>query len=144
MVIGKIGLVGLMPHSGAMCLLDGVVSWNEIAIRCVAESHRRADHPLGCGGLLPIAAGIEYAAQAMAVHGGLTGSLARQPRAGYLASLRDVVFGAQRLDTLASVLVIDVERQLMAGARVIYDFRLSCEGTVILSGRAAVVLEACN
>ena len=45
--------------------------WNAERISCVSRSHRAADNPLRAGGRLGIACGIEYAAQAMAVHGAL-------------------------------------------------------------------------
>ena len=57
-----------IPHQGRMCLLDRVLSWDEQQVCCVAQGHQAADHPLRAEGRLGIAVGIEYAAQAMAVH----------------------------------------------------------------------------
>lgn len=141
MRIGRDELARLIPHAGAMCLLDAVVSWDGDSIRCMAESHRWEGHPLARDGRLPASAGIEYAAQAMAIHGSLTAATSGASRAGYLASLRNVTLATQRLDTLPSPLVIDAVRQCAEGAGVIYDFVVSCAGATILSGRAAVVLE---
>ena len=58
-----------VPHAGAMCLLDSVVSWDEQHIECRAASHASPTHPLAQDGRLPATAAIEYAAQAMALHG---------------------------------------------------------------------------
>jgi predicted hotdog family 3-hydroxylacyl-ACP dehydratase len=91
---------------------------------------------------LPAVCGIEYAAQAMATHGGLAGSTRGRPRAGYLASLRDVVCRRDRLDDLDGDLVVDAERVLGDEGRVIYEFKVWVGKLEVLSGRAAVVLEA--
>ena len=135
-------IAGLIPHGGAMCLLDGVVHWDENRIRCVSRSHLDAANPLRAGGRLPAVCGIEYAAQAMATHGGLTGGTRGRPRAGYLASLRDVVCRRDRLDDLDGDLVVEAERVLADEGRVIYEFKIWVGKLEVLSGRAAVVLEA--
>ena len=132
----------MIPHAGAMCLLDGVVSWDENRIRCVSRSHLDTGNPLRAGGRLPAVCGIEYAAQAMAVHGGLAGKTRGRPRAGYLASVRGVTCRRERLDDLDGSLFVEAVRVLGDEARVIYEFRLWVGETEVLSGRAAVVLDA--
>lgn len=132
----------LIPHAGAMCLLDGVVEWDENRIRCVSDSHIDTANPLRAGGRLPAVCGIEYAAQAMAVHGGLAGKTRGKPRAGLLASVRDVVCRRDRLDDLPGSLFVEAVRVMGDEGRVIYEFRLWVGETEILSGRAAVVLDA--
>jgi len=134
-------IAGLIPHAGAMCLLDGVVSWDEKRIRCVSRSHLDNDNPLRAGGRLPAVCGIEYAAQAMAVHGGLAVGDRARPRAGYLASVRDLVCRRERLDDLDGDLVVEAARLMGDEDRVIYQFRLWVGEMEILSGRAAVVLD---
>ena len=59
-----------------MCLLDEVLSWDATRIRCRSNTHRTADNPLRAHGRLGAACGIEYAAQAMAVHGALVAASA--------------------------------------------------------------------
>jgi len=135
-------IAALIPHAGAMCLLDGVVAWDENHIRCMGESHRDPGNPLRAGGQLLAVCGIEYAAQAMAAHGGLAGKVRGRPRAGYLASLRDVVCLRTRLDDLEGSLFVDVVRVMGDGNHVIYEFRLWVGSVEVLSGRAAVVLDA--
>ena len=130
----------LIPHAGAMCLLDAVEEWDDRRIRCVSRTHRSADNPLHADGRLPAVCGVEYAAQAMAVHGGLVGKTAGRPRAGYLASLRNVVCRSDRLDDLSGDLVVDAELLAGDGARVIYRFVLRVGDVEVLSGQAAVVL----
>jgi predicted hotdog family 3-hydroxylacyl-ACP dehydratase len=138
--IGKAEIAALIPHAGAMCLLDSVVFWDRASIVCVASGHRDAEHPLARDGRLDCVCGIEYAAQAMAVHGGLTAG--RRPEAGYLASVRDVICHTGRLDLAEDD--IEVTATLLAGdvAGAIYGFRLRRGEVTIMEGRAAVVIDA--
>jgi predicted hotdog family 3-hydroxylacyl-ACP dehydratase len=140
-LIDKRGIAARIPHAGTMCLLDTVISWDKTMIACAAISHTDPDNPLRAGGCLPAIAGIEYAAQAMAMHGSLTGEGAR-PAAGYLASVRDVVCSVERLDLLQGAILVTAELLIAAGARVIYRFDLTCSGQSVLRGRAAVVIDA--
>jgi len=141
MLVNRAQIAGLIPHAGAMCLLDGVVSWDENRIRCVSGSHRDTANPLRVDGRLPAVCGIEYVAQAMAVHGGLARQNQPRPRAGYLASVRGVTCRRERLDDLDGSLFVEAVRTLGDETRVIYDFRLWVGEMEILSGRAAVVLD---
>ena len=68
-------IAALIPHSGSMCLVDRVLSWGDDMIRCSSDSHHRSDHPLRRNGRLGAVHLVEYAVQAMAIHGAL---LARQ------------------------------------------------------------------
>ncbi|MEO7728912.1 MAG: hydroxymyristoyl-ACP dehydratase [Burkholderiales bacterium] len=142
MALTRSDIAALIPHAGAMCLLDGVVRWDATHISCIARSHRDVDNPLRAGGRLDALCGIEYAAQAMAVHGGLAGSVGARPKAGYLVSLRDVICRESRLDNLHGDLVVDAERLMGDEGRVIYQFALRVGAAAIMSGRATVVLDA--
>lgn len=141
MRVTRAEIAALIPHSGAMCLLDGVVHWDEQRIRCTSRSHLDAGNPLRAGGRLPAVCGVEYAAQAMAVHGGLSRKASARPRTGYLASLRDVACNRDCLDDLEGDLVVEAELVMGDGDRVIYDFKLWVGEAEVLSGRAAVVLD---
>ena len=142
MLVTREKIAELIPHAGHMCLLDGVLQWDASRIVCVSRSHRAADNPLRANGRLPAVCGVEYAAQAMAVHGGLAGNFARKPRAGYLASLRDVECARDRLDDLDGDLVVEAERLAGDGTHMIYRFRLRVGDAEVLSGQALVALEA--
>ncbi|WP_322029595.1 3-hydroxylacyl-ACP dehydratase [Paraburkholderia sp. J76] len=144
--IDRAWIAARIPHSGAMCLLDGVQAWDETRIRCTAASHRDPQNPLRSRERLAAVCGVEYAAQAMAVHGALLGAMdgaaAARPRAGFLASVRNVQAHVERLDTIAAPLVIEAERVSGGGNTVLYDFTVRGEGRVLLTGRAAVMLDA--
>ena len=144
-----------IPHKGCMCLLDEVLSWDAVRIRCRSTSHRRADNPLRAHGRLGAACGIEYAAQAMAVHGALVaasaplastvatsvrGSIA--PAVGYLASVRNVALYVARLDDLPGDLIAAAQRITGDDRTVLYEFAVSCAGQELLRGRAGIVFDA--
>jgi len=131
-----------IPHQGDMCLLDSVAEWSPARIRCRATSHRRADHPLRADGRLSAVCGIEYAAQAMAVHGALLAPAHRPPRPGYLASVRGVDLHAGRLDDLDDDLDIEAERLSGDDDTILYRFELRSGGRLLLGGRAVVILDA--
>jgi predicted hotdog family 3-hydroxylacyl-ACP dehydratase len=142
MLMNRAQIAGLIPHEGTMCLLDGVLQWDASRIVCLSRNHRAADNPLRANGRLPAVCGVEYAAQAMAVHGGLAGGFVRKPRAGYLASLRDVECLRDCLDDLDGDLVVEAERLAGDGAHVIYRFRLRVGDVEVLSGQALVALDS--
>ncbi|HEV2009093.1 MAG TPA: hydroxymyristoyl-ACP dehydratase [Burkholderiales bacterium] len=142
MALTKAEIAALIPHAGAMCLLDGVVHWDAVNIRCLSRSHRDPENPLRADGQLRAVCGIEYAAQAMAVHGALAGIVGAKPKAGYLASVRDVACRKSRLDDLEGELIVDAGQLMGDEGRVIYQFTLRVGEIEVLSGRATVVLEA--
>ena len=142
MLIDRPRLASLIPHAGTMSLLDGVESWDEARIRCLTVTHRSISNPLRRAGQLGVLCGVEYAAQAMAVHAALaTDEMAGPPRAGYLASLRTVRCHIDRLDRLSGTLVVKAERLFGETSRMIYRFSLSHDGVVLLDGRAGVMIE---
>ena len=128
-----------IPHQGKMCLLDEVIEWTTGNIRCRSESHRYEDNPLRTHGRLGAACGIEYAAQAMAVHGALLNSgtsPARRP--GMLASVRGLTMRVERLDDIAGSLVASATFVHGDGAMVLYEFNLADATRVLLTGRATI------
>jgi len=140
-LIDHAAIARLVPHAGAMCLLAGVTRWDDAGIDCIAEGHRAATNPLRRDGRLGILCGVEYAAQAMALHGALRAPGDR-PRGGFLASLRNVAWHTDRLDLLPGPLLVAAERLHGEADRVIYNFELRHGDHLLLEGRAAVVLAA--
>jgi predicted hotdog family 3-hydroxylacyl-ACP dehydratase len=138
MVLSRDAIAGLIPHGGSMCLLHEVLHVDDEGITCRAISHRDADHPLREEGILPALSGIEYAAQAMAVHGALRES--RGPRPGVLAAVRDVVLNVERLDDIPDDLVLTARRLLDDRNRLLYEFEVRAGARELMRGRAVVVL----
>ncbi len=128
-----------IPHQGRMCLLQAAERWDNTEIVCSAISHLAPDHPLRNLQGLPIIAGIEYAAQAMAVHGALLAQPGQPPEVGYLTSVRNVQWFAARLDDVGAPLRIQATRISGNEMSLLYDFSIYCEVRLMLSGRAGVL-----
>jgi predicted hotdog family 3-hydroxylacyl-ACP dehydratase len=131
-----------IPHQGDMCLLQRVEQWSSHHVRCIAISHREKNNPLRARGLLPAAAGIEYAAQGMAVHGALLAPQQVPARSGFLASVRGAILHVGRLDDITADLIVEATLFSSDGNNVLYDFSVRAEDRTLLEGRAAVILDA--
>ena len=148
MILNRKAIAALIPHEGAMCLLDAVISADDDSIVCRAVGHRDAGHPLRDGDILPAVCGIEYAAQAMAVHGALMDKALDKAagnargRPGMLAAARDVVLNVERLDDIADDLIVSARRLVAENGALLYEFALHAGGRELARGRAAVVLSA--
>ncbi|MBX6373879.1 MAG: hydroxymyristoyl-ACP dehydratase [Acetobacteraceae bacterium] len=131
----------LVPHQGAMCLLDAIAAWDATRIVALALSHRDPHNPLRRegDGALPAICGVEYALQAMAAHGALRAAGRPQP-AGYLSSLRGVEIGAERLDDLPGPLLVTAEALATEARGFIYRFAVEGGGRRLLAGQAAIIL----
>lgn len=128
-----------IPHSGAMCLLHSVQAWDDTSITCTATNHRDNTHPLRVNEQLPMLCGIEYGAQAMAVHGSLREN--NSQKEGYLVSVRDVTCHAARLDTIAGELTVRAEVQQAADNISHYRFSLHSASQCLLEGLAMVMIK---
>jgi predicted hotdog family 3-hydroxylacyl-ACP dehydratase len=131
-------ILELIPHQGAMCLLESALAWSAIDITCVARSHLSPENPLRRHDRLYPVCGIEYGLQAAALHGGLLDGT-RQP-VGYLAALRDVNMRTERLDDPSiGLLRVTATQEICTPQGLIYRFALTAErGTELLSGRATL------
>lgn len=131
----------LIPHRGAMCLIDAVVDHDDERLHARTASHRRADNPLRTDGRLRALHLCEYGAQAMAVHGALLAQAAGgRALPGVLVSLRAVELNAERVDDLPGDLDVYAERLLAGESSWQYAFRVEYTGVVLAQGRAAVMV----
>jgi len=133
-------IAGRIPHQGNMCLLNAVLRWDEQHIVCEATSHTDPTHPLRDAGRLGAAIGVEYAAQAMAVHGALLAAAEAPPTQGYLTSVRSLKLHVLRLDDQASALRVQAERLSGDARLILYQFSVHSGERCLLEGRASVVL----
>jgi predicted hotdog family 3-hydroxylacyl-ACP dehydratase len=157
----------LLPHAGAMCLLEAVLAWDPQSITCLSLSHHAPDNPLRGPAGLSSANGIEYAAQAMALHAALVGGagqrraaaptaeqiveqvsrqagepVGKQTPHGVLASVRAVQLHVPRLDVFTGEL--RVRAVLLSGdpRTAIYAFSVLDGERALLDGRASVLFSA--
>ena len=125
-----------------MCLLENVLEWSEQRIVCEALSHADPANPLRAAERLGAAVGVEYAAQAMAVHGALLAQSDAAPTQGYLTSVRGLSLHVDRLDDLAGPLRITAERLSGDTRLILYQFHIHHGERCLIEGRASVVLDA--
>ena len=139
--LDRAGIAARIPHQGDMCLLDRLERWDAKAIYCTTARHADPANPLRTAGGLLAPTAIEFAAQAMALHGGLLAEADTEPSAGYIASVRAVKFGAATLHDRPAPLHLHAERLSGDARQVMYAFRvLDGAGQSVAEGRAVVVL----
>lgn len=142
LIIGKAALCRLIPHHGTMCLLDTVGRWDDTSIMCTTASHRDATNPLRRDNRLEAICGLEYAAQAMAVHVGLLQQgKERRLAVGYLGAVKSLMLRAARLDDVKGDLTVQATRLVGEVSSFIYAFRVSVERQELLDGRASIFLK---
>ncbi len=140
-IVSAAQIARLIPHADDMCLLAGVRRFDAQSIACSATSHRLLQNPLREQGVLHAVCGVEYAAQAMAVHGALLHGLGdRPPRGGRLAGVRALELKVNRLDDIDADL--DICATLIMGDEnsMVYEFTLSDGTRNLLTGKATIVL----
>ena len=128
----------LVPHAGAMCLLDAVTEWSTQSIACTSALPG-PDHPLARNRRVPAIVATEYAAQATAVHGALLED-ANRPCAGMLATLVDVRLADAEIPDEGDFLSIRADLLSRSSAGCMYSFVVGTGSGPIASGRLLVVL----
>ena len=139
-MLGREAIAALIPHQGAMCLLDRVVEWVKDHVVLATGTHRAIDNPLRLDGRLRAVHLCEYGAQAMAVHGGLSAQAdGRAAQPGFLVSLRDVKLTVDFVDQLSGELLVTARRLLESAGSWQYSFEVTHDGATIATGRAAII-----
>jgi predicted hotdog family 3-hydroxylacyl-ACP dehydratase len=139
-MIERAEIARMVPHAGAMCLLDSVVAWDGMRIVCHSDRHHATDNPLRVRDRLSAIHAIEFAAQAMAVHRCLTAEDGARPAYGMLVSVRQCAFSTDRLDAQGSPLVIEATRIASTSDAFTYGFVVGASGAPIARGRASILL----
>jgi len=128
----------LLPHTGAMCLLAAVERWDAHSIVCHATSHLEHDNPLRCEGRLEAIAAVEYASQAIALHGMLRAGARSSPRVGYLGKLSAIELTCDTLDASGEPLVVRVTLCAENRDGCIHEFDVSAGGQRVAHGRILI------
>src|SRR5580658_2112697 len=132
-----------IPHSGAMRLLDAVLSWDDQSIVCSASSHVDPANPLRDNGVCSSVHAVEYAAQAMAVPGSLLAPDDRNARLElvYVATFRGVEIHPGALDERENAISNIVAKRVASlpnGWN--YEFSVASEEVVLARGKTVVVV----
>lgn len=132
----------LLPHAGNARMIERVLRWDDDEILAATTQHQAPDNPLRRDGRLAAVHLVEFAAQAMAIHGGLRDTAAgREPQPALLVSVRDVVLTCDRIDDLAGELEITARVLLAQPGNWQYSFNVTHQGTQIASGRIAAMAQ---
>lgn len=138
--VGRAAIEALIPHRGAMCLLERVLEWDAEHVLLATATHRSPGNPLRSRGRLRALHLCEYGAQAMAVHGGLRARAAGgNARPGLLVSLRDVVLYRDDVGDLPGELEVEARQLLTTDSGWQYAFEVRHAGERLAAGRAAVL-----
>ena len=140
--ITKAEFCRLIPHHGSMCLLDRVEQWDDTGLVCTTASHRDRANPLRRDNQLDAICGLEYAAQAMAVHVGLLEQgKERRLAVGYLGAVKNLMLHATRLDNVKEDMTVQATRLVGEAGSFIYAFQVLVEQQALLDGRASIFLK---
>jgi predicted hotdog family 3-hydroxylacyl-ACP dehydratase len=141
--LDRAGIAARIPHGEPMCLLDGLLSWSADDIVCRAGDQADPAHPLRLADVLPSACALEFASQAMALHGSLCSPAGDGRTPGLLASARNVRLHVQRLDDAPGPLRVHARRLAGDAGQAMYGFELhDAHGRLLVDGRATVVFGA--
>lgn len=138
----RTAIAGRIPHQGRMCLLDAVLQHDDAGIVCTSHSHLLADNPLRHNGVLGAATGVEYAAQAMALHCALLAGNEPRARSGYLTSVRALELHADTLDETPQPLCIKASRLALNDNTAMYQFSIHAGERLLVQGRLSAVIDA--
>ncbi|MDH5428817.1 MAG: 3-hydroxylacyl-ACP dehydratase [Nitrospirota bacterium] len=140
--LSKLELSKYLPHGDTMCLLSSVTHWDSSSINCRTSTHRHQDNPLQQHGVLGILCGLEYAAQAMGVHVGLTQNISEHNASvGYLGAIRDIQVNQPTFQQIAEDLTIEAHLLLEQHMSFIYAFSIKAREEILLQGRASIFIQ---
>lgn len=125
----------LLPHAGSMCLIERVVAHDDAHIVCTSSSHCDNDNPLRSADALAALHAIEYGAQAMAVHGRLTGNTGGVCA---LVAAREVEMRIDWLSDIFEPLQITATVIMKNNRAATYRFSVQADNRLLVSGRLTV------
>ncbi len=125
-----------------MCLLSSVTHWDHSSITCLTSTHYDQDNPLRRHGILEMLSGLEYAAQAMGIHVGLTQNISEHNASvGYLGAIRDIQVCYPTFQQIMDDLTIEASLVLEQHMSFIYAFSIKAREAILLQGRASIFIQ---
>jgi len=122
--LSRVEIERLLPQKGAMCLIDAALEVTADGIVCLANV-RTDGHPLGEVQGVPALHGVEYGAQAAALHRLIHNGEQGKVIGGLLLQVRDLHFFVDHLDRLPQPLRISARCAMASSeiARYIFEIR---------------------
>ncbi len=141
-MIDDSGWRDLIPHKGAMCLLDELVARDDSSVHMRTTRHRDPHNPLRRDGRLHAVNLIEIGAQTMAVHGALKSRDAGgRQHAGWLIGVRNVELMVEWIEDLPQALDVHAHCLASTPAAIQYEFQVEHDGQVLARGSTMVKLD---
>jgi predicted hotdog family 3-hydroxylacyl-ACP dehydratase len=132
----------LLPHRGSALMIERVVRWDADEILAATALHRASQNPLRLAGRLAAVHLAEFAAQVMAIHGGLRNAAeGRDPEPALLVSLRDMVLHRDYVEDLPGELEVSARALLLDPGSWQYSFTVTHAGNVVATGRVAAMAQ---
>ncbi len=142
-----------IPHSGAMCLLQKALYWDDTSMLAEAVSHQQSNNPLieykNANAFLSVAVLPEYVSQVIALHGATLAAMQKdtsnaitsKPRGGYLAIIPKCYFYCTDLQNITAPLRIYVRILLKQANACFYQFGVWADKQLLAEGEVGIVLE---
>ncbi len=143
MLMDRAAIADLIPHGSAMCMLDGLISWDGELIQCCSDRHRAADNPLLESGVIPGACLVEFCAQAAALHGALLQhEMPGQTPAPvlYLGAVKQLQLHRQTIDRSLPTLQIFAQCAVASSSGSIYQISAMAGADQLLQGRIVLAI----
>ncbi len=148
--LNKNEICKLLPHSGEMCLIDSILSWDQENLIAQTMSHQNKKNPLLYKNKITSIMGIEYAAQTMAIHFSLIHKYADKQKqgenkqGGYLATARNIQILEENLFDFQhpqlQALFISVIILMKDSQGYTYNFEISSNNTMLICGKLTIFL----
>ena len=138
-MLGPDSIHKLIRHSGKMCLLNCILAYDNEHIICSSTSHEDKDNPLRTSDGLSAIHGIEYGAQAIALHGRLMNSLGR---VGYLVAVRDFETDVEWLHDMFGPIRVTATVAMQNESGATYCFSIEVGDRMLVSGRLTIAFVA--
>ncbi|MDO3387816.1 hypothetical protein QWI17_18375 [Gilvimarinus sp. SDUM040013] len=132
----------LLPHAPPMVLIDSIIEHSDAHIVCQTNSHLDGDNPLRSDGVMSVFVGIEYAAQAMAIHTRLCsqGASPNTPRKGVIAVASKLTAHTQQLDDFPQPLQVRTDIIAQTADSSLCSFAISAGAQTVLEGQLTALV----
>ncbi len=131
-----------LPHGGNMQLIKKVKAWDEHSIHCQTNSHLSRSNPLLDASHLPATSAIEYAAQALALHGVIkkqAKGLLDQANKAFVVSAKGLHFDQVNLSQFEQTLDVSATVLIGNSQSAVYSVQVSAGDHCFLKGDLGVM-----
>ena len=141
MIADHAAIESLIPHKGAMCLLDGIEYHDGQRIICSTHATSLHIQPAAhkCRALVAARAS-NSPRRRWPCTGGSSATAQARPPTGLLLSARDCRFNVRRIDDIEGPLVIEAAQMGNNDETRLYRFKVTAHDVLLAEGRVTVML----